>query len=120
MFCNLNSTFFNALKEGKELQEFVRQQQTVECDEREKKHELKEMQLELEEHERAHERERKMKRIQFQLEEWKHELEMKKFELEKMVPVFVEEKSKEPNSKAKLSPFQDGKGELGSFLQRFE
>ena len=67
------------------------------------------MQLELKKRERAHERKCEMKKIQFELEE-RNELEMKKLELQKVAPVLVEEKSKEPNSKAKLRklpPFQD-------------
>ena len=64
-----------------------------------------------------------MKKIQFELEKRKHELEMKKLKLEKMVPVLIEEKSKEPNSKAKslkLSLFQNGKDEFDSYLQKLE
>ena len=76
--------------------------------------------------ERERERERKMRRLQLETEERraKEELEFRKLELERKsgAKETIGDAKVKPKvvAKAKLPPFQDGKDDSDSYLQRFE
>lgn len=93
---------------GEDLRQFVLEQQAIERDERQREREFRRVEADKEEAER----------------ERRHMLEIKRLEMEAAeiskpvkaeLPVYFE-RAKLP----KLPPFQDGKDDLDSYLQRFE
>ncbi|XP_077870193.1 uncharacterized protein LOC144363232 [Saccoglossus kowalevskii] len=112
--------------EGKNLLDFVTQQQNIEREERQREREFKRVEIErgLEEKKKAMQLEADRKRQQAEFEEneaqRKHELEMKQLELKGALSRSPDSRYTDLAKSPKLPAFVDGKDELDSYLLRFE